>query len=40
MDENPAPVKREPGSPPSSLRPLKLVKLDDGTEAIDLTEED
>ncbi|KAH6990665.1 hypothetical protein BKA56DRAFT_213412 [Ilyonectria sp. MPI-CAGE-AT-0026] len=40
MDENPASVKREPGSPPSSLRPLKLVKLDDGTEAIDLTEED
>ncbi|KAH7001725.1 hypothetical protein EDB80DRAFT_686659 [Ilyonectria destructans] len=40
VDENPTSVKREPGSPPSSLRPLKLVKLDDGTEAIDLTEDD
>ncbi|KAH7156167.1 hypothetical protein EDB81DRAFT_880496 [Dactylonectria macrodidyma] len=31
-------VKREPDSPPKTLRPLKMVKLEDGKEAFDLTE--
>ncbi|KAI8688736.1 hypothetical protein NCS55_00128000 [Fusarium keratoplasticum] len=33
-------VKREAESVPPVVRPLKVVKLDDGTEAIDLTEDD
>ncbi|RSL71648.1 hypothetical protein CEP53_001451 [Fusarium sp. AF-6] len=33
-------VKREAESPPRAVRPLKVIKLDDGTEAFDLTEDD
>ncbi|KAH7155352.1 hypothetical protein B0J13DRAFT_521506 [Dactylonectria estremocensis] len=38
--KNEGPLKREPESPPMTLRPLKMVKLDDGKEAIDLTEDE
>ncbi|KAF7562437.1 hypothetical protein G7046_g1724 [Stylonectria norvegica] len=39
-EEKPRVVKRElDGTPPPPPRPLKVVKLDDGTEAFDLTDE-